>query len=248
MRNLFATTAVAAMTLAGAAAAQTATTDATTTDATAAADAAAPAAAATQAKAGTDLNIRSGPGVQHEVIGVIPGGADVSVAGCIDAANWCEVTHDETSGWAYGDYLAAEVGEEFQPIYPNRQALNVAVIQYTGPEAEPGTARRVADTGAGAAAGAAAGALVAGPLGAVIGAAVGGASAQIPAPAPEVLTYIEANPQPPVVLKGEVVIGAGVPETVTLYDIPEVADYRYVTINGQPVLVDAERRIVHIYR
>lgn len=222
MRNLFATTAVAVVALAGAASAQTA------------------------AKAGTDLNIRSGPGVQHAVTGVIPGGADVTVAGCIEAANWCEVTHDGNTGWAYGDYLAAQVGEEFKPIYPNRQELNVTVVEYTGPEPSP--AQDAADAGVGAAAGAAAGALVAGPLGAVIGAAAGGAAAQIPEPAPEVWTYIEANPQPPVVLEGEVVIGAGVPETVTLYDIPEVSDYQYVTINGQPVLVGADRKIVHIYR
>lgn len=240
MRNLFATTALAAMALAGAAVAQTATTDAPAAAPTA------DAAAATMAKAGTDLNLRAGPGVQHEVVGVIPGGADVSVAGCIDAANWCQVTHDGQTGWAYGDYLAAKMGEEFQPIYPNRQQLNVAVIQYDG--AEPGAARQVADAGAGATAGAAAGALIAGPLGAVVGAAVGGAASQIPEPAPEVRTYIEANPQPPVVLEGEVVIGAGVPETVTLYDIPEVTDYRYATINGQPVLVNADRQIVYIYR
>lgn len=222
MRNLFATTAVAAIALAGAASAQT------------------------MAKAGTDLNIRSGPGVQHEVVGVIPGGEDVSVAGCIDSANWCEVTFDETSGWAYGDYLAAQIGEEFQPIYPHRQELDIAVVEYAEPE--PGTARQVADAGVGATAGAAAGALVAGPLGAVVGAAVGGASSQIPEPAPEVRTYIEANPQPPVLLEGEVVVGAGVPETVTLYEIPEVTEYQYATVNGLPVLVGSDRRIVYIYR
>lgn len=236
MRNLFATTALAAMALSGAAAAQTATTDAT----------AAEAAAGTMAKAGTDLNMRSGPGVQHEVVSVIPGGADVSVAGCIDAANWCEVTHDGTTGWAYGDYLAAQVGEEFQPIYPNRQQLNIAVVEYTEPE--PSAVRQVADAGAGATAGAAAGALIAGPLGAVVGAAVGGGASRIPEPAPEVRTYIEANPQPPVLLDGEVVVGAGVPDTVTLYEIPEATDYQYATINGLPVLVNAERQIVYIYR
>lgn len=222
MRNLFATTAVAMMAFAGAASAQTA------------------------AKAGTDLNLRSGPGVQHDVVGVIPGGEDVTVAGCIDAANWCEVSYKDMSGWAYGDYLAAQVGEEFKPIYPNRQELNVAVVEYTEPE--PSAAKEAADAGAGAVAGAAAGALVAGPLGAVVGAAVGGAASQIPEPAPEVKAYIDANPQPPVLLEGEVVIGAGVPETVTLYEIPDVTDYRYVTINGQPVLVGADRKIVHIYR
>jgi len=224
MRSLFVTTTVAAIALAGAASAET------------------------MAKAGTDLNMRSGPGVQHAVVGVIPGGEDVTVAGCIDSANWCEVTYKDMTGWAYGDYLAAQVGEEFKPLYPNRQDLNVTVVQYTAPEPATTTAKDVADTGAGAAAGAAAGALIAGPLGAVVGAAVGGAGAQIPAPAPEVKTYIEANPAEPVMLEGEVVVGAGIPEGVALYDLPDSPDYRYLVVNGQPVLVNADRKIVYIYR
>ncbi|AXC49068.1 DUF1236 domain-containing protein [Paracoccus suum] len=222
MRTLFATTALAAMALAGAASADT------------------------MAKAGTDLNVRSGPGVQHEVVGVIPGGDDVNVKGCIDSANWCEISYKDTTGWAYGDYLAAKVGESFEPIYPNREKLQVSVVEYKAPEVSTGKA--VADAGAGAAAGAAAGALVAGPLGAVVGAAVGAGTAQVPAPAPEVKTYIDAHPMDPVILDGEVVVGAGVPENVTLYDIPDQKDYKYVTINGQPVLVGQDRKIVYIYR
>ena len=223
MRMLFATTAAAVL-FAGAASAQAVT-----------------------ATAGTDLNIRSGPGVMHDVIGVIPGGEEVSVAGCLEEANWCEVTHGDESGWAYGAYLTAKMGEEFQPIYPNREELAVPVVVYEE-EVEPSGAKQAADAGMGAAAGAAVGALVAGPLGAVLGGAAGAASSKLPDPTPEVRTYIEANPQEPVVLEGEVVIGAGVPESVTLYEIPDVTDYKYVTINGQPVLVNDERKIVYIYR
>lgn len=222
MRSLFMTTAIASMVFAGAASAET------------------------MAKAGTDLNMRSGPGVQHEVIGVIPGGDDVTVAGCIESANWCEVTFKDMKGWAYGDYLAAKMGDEFQPIYPNREAMKIAVVEYTAPEGV--TTEQVADTGMGAAAGAAAGALIAGPLGAVIGAAAGGATAQVPAPDEKVSSYVVANPQTPVILDGEVVMGAGIPDSVELYEIPETTDFRYVYVNGQPVLVNADRKIVYIYR
>jgi hypothetical protein len=52
----------------------------------------------------------------------------------------------------------------------------------------------------------------------------------------------------PVYLDGEVVVGAGLPETVALNEIPDY-EYRYVNVNGQPVLVDAHsRRIVYIVR
>lgn len=224
MRKLFATTAVAAMTLSGAAFAQT------------------------MATAGTDLNLRAGPGVQHEVTGVIPGGDEVTVNGCIESANWCEVVHGDAKGWAYGDYLAAKVGEEFQPLYPNRQAVGVTVIEAPAVVAET-EAKSDADGPVGAATGAAMGALIGGPLGAVVGAAAGGLAVEAADPDPAVQTYVTANPQETVILDGEVVMGAGVPETVTLYEVPDFPQYRYVTVNGQTVLVNPDdRKIVYVYR
>ena len=57
------------------------------------------------------------------------------------------------------------------------------------------------------------------------------------------------NPVDPVYLQGEVVVGAGLPETVQLRPVPDYGTYRYVYVNGQPVLVDpASRRIVYVYR
>lgn len=222
MRTLFATTALVASTLSGAAFAET------------------------MATAGTDLNIRSGPGVQHEVTGVIKGGDEVGVTGCIESANWCEVSYDGQTGWAYGDYLTAKLGDQVQPLYPNRQEIGVTVIEQ--PQGD-GTAAQ--DTAVGGATGAAMGALIGGPVGAVAGAAIGGgaAAAAQPDPAPEVRTYVTSNPVDPVMLDGEVVIGAGVPEAVMLHDVPEYPDFRYATINGQEVLVNpTDRQIVYIYR
>jgi hypothetical protein len=96
------------------------------------------------------------------------------------------------------------------------------------------------------------GALIGGPLGAAIGGAIGatgGATAGAIIDPPEVArTYVISNPLDPIYLDGEVVIGAGVPETVTLQAIPDY-DYQYVYINGQPVLVDpTTRQIVYVIR
>ncbi|MDO5369044.1 DUF1236 domain-containing protein [Paracoccus sp. (in: a-proteobacteria)] len=228
MPKLFATTTIAALTMAGAALAQTAATSAPTT-----------------ATAATDLNLRSGPQSTAPILGVIANGDEVSVAGCIESANWCEVTYDGQQGWAYGDYLTARVGEEPQPLYENRQAVGVAVIE--APARNPVEGQ---NTAVGAAGGAAMGAVVGGPVGALVGAALGGTAGNVatPEPAPEVRTYITANPQQPVILDGEVVLGAGIPESVTLYEIPGQSDYRYVVVNDLPVLVNDERRIVYVYR
>lgn len=222
MRTLFATTAIIAATLTGAAHAET------------------------MATAGTDLNIRSGPGVQHAVTGVIKGGDEVAVNGCIESANWCEIAYDGATGWAYGDYLTAKVGEEIQPLYPHRQQIGVTVIET--PADEPGTGQNAA---VGGATGAAMGALIAGPFGAVAGAALGGSAgaAATPEPTPEVRTYVTTNAADPVILDGEVVLGAGVPDAVVLHEIPEHTEYNYAKINGQDVLVNpTDRKIVYIYR
>ena len=239
MRKLLATTTLAALSLAGAASAQTAAPTA------AAPTAAAPTAATTTATAATDLNLRSAPQSTASIVGVIANGDEVSVTGCIESANWCQVTYKDQQGWAYGDYLTAQVGNEPQPLYPNRQAVGVTVIETpaTNPAEAPNTA-------VGAASGAAMGAVVGGPVGALVGAAIGGATgnAATPEPPPEVRTYITANPQQPVVLDGEVVVGAGIPESVTLYEVPGQPDYRYVVVNDLPVLVNQDRRIVYVYR
>ncbi|MGR3417574.1 DUF1236 domain-containing protein [Paracoccus sp. (in: a-proteobacteria)] len=223
MRKLFMTTTAAAIALAGAAQAQT------------------------MATAGTDLNVRSGPGVQNEVIGSIKSGAEVTVSGCIESANWCEVVAGDLSGWSYGDYLTVKAGDKIEPLYPNRQQIGVTVIE--APAADKAGAGQNAAVGG--VTGAAMGALVAGPIGAVAGAALGGTSgaAATEEPDAQVTTYVTQNTVDPVYLEGEVVPGAGVPEDVTLYDIPEYPAYRYAQINGQTVLVNPnDRQIVYIYR
>ena len=50
-----------------------------------------------------------------------------------------------------------------------------------------------------------------------------------------------------VVIDGDVAVGAPVPEAVQIQTIPD-AQYGYVYVNEQPVLVDPQsRQIVHIY-
>ena len=63
-----------------------------------------------------------------------------------------------------------------------------------------------------------------------------------------VVTYVRTNKMEPVYLDGEVVVGASLPETVVLNEVPDY-EYRYVYVNGQPVLVEPQtRRIVYVVR
>lgn len=193
--------------------------------------------------AGTDLNLRAGPGPSFDIVSVIPASATVTVDGCLADANWCQVTHDGKTGWAASDYLAVKSGDEVAVLATRPATVEVATVTYDN------QAEQDAAATAGAATGAAAGALIAGPIGAVfgtvLGAAAGGNAVE---PTEEVVTYVVKNPVEPVILDGEVVLGAGIPDTVTLTPVPET-EFSYVYVNGLPVVVNnADRTIVKVIR
>lgn len=201
--------------------------------------------AQTTASATADLNIRSGPGPQYPVTGVIGAGEQATINGCLENSKWCTVTTSAGEGWAYSDYLTADLSGETVVVTESRQQLSVPVTTY---EEGAGATGAVA----GGAAGAVAGALIAGPVGAAIGGVAGmataGTAASVVDPPEQVTTYVQSNQVEPVYLEGEVVVGAGVPDTVELVEVPDY-EYRYVNVNSQPVLVDpATRQIVYVYR
>lgn len=196
--------------------------------------------AATEASAWTDLNLRAGPGPMYQIVGVIPANGIVSVEGCLDTASWCKVSFDGIEGWASGDYLTAMVESTPVVIYTNREKVAVGSVTYEDKSAEGAIA--------GGTAGAVAGAVIAGPVGALVGAVLGGGLGAAAAPDEKVTTYVIGNPVEPVYLDGEVVIGAGIPETVMLSEVPD-SEYYYAYINGVPVIVDRkQRQIVYIVR
>lgn len=205
-----------------------------------------PALADTAVVATTDLNVRAGPGPQYQVVGTITPDGGATLIGCLDDSRWCEVSVAGVSGWAYSDYLIID-NAGTQVVVTERQPDVVPVVTYDAPSASGGGAVT------GAAAGAVVGALVAGPVGAAVGTVAGAATGGITEgaladPEPELRQYVVEHQVDPVYLEGEVVVGAGVPEPVQIYEIPDY-EYRYAYINGVPVVIEPQsRRIVHIVR
>ena len=114
-------------------------------------------------------------------------------------------------------------------------------------------AASAAGTVTGAAGGAITGAIVGGPVGAAVGGVIGAViGTAIDPPPPEVVTYVEsAEAPPPVVLRGNLVVGATLPPGVTLYPIPNHVYapvhghvYAYAVVNGQRVVVDTRTRAI----
>jgi uncharacterized protein YraI len=194
----------------------------------------------------TDLNVRAGPGPQHQVVGVLGAGQSVTLDGCMQGSKWCAVAFNGGEGWVYSDYLTGDFGGT-QVVVTDRPAdSGVRIVE--APDVDGGATGAIT----GGVTGAVAGAIVGGPVGAVVGGgvgAVGGAAAGTVIDPPErVRTYVTSNRIDPVYLDGEVVVGAGLPETVALREIPDY-EYRYVNVNGQPVLVEpSSRRIVYVMR
>lgn len=200
-----------------------------------------------------DLNIRSGPGPQYEPIGVIGSGQQATLDGCIRGSKWCMVEAGGVKGWSYSDYMTGAFQGSQTVVVTQAPAEAVPSVTYDGPVLEGKAPVQGGGAVAGAATGAVAGALIAGPIGAAVGGVAGAATggtieAAAEPPPPPVREYVTSNPGEPVYLDGEVVVGAGVPDSVQLRDVPDY-QYRYVDINGQPVLVDPQtRRIVYVVR
>lgn len=170
------------------------------------------------------LNLRAGPGFQYPVIGVLNYDVRAQLNGCIADFSWCSLTVAGLTGWSSSEYLVTDATGAVVQIAGNGVQLSIPVI------APAGVTEIVATT----------------PVGTVT--AVAGPLVEAIAPPPEVITYVTQQAVAPILVNGEVVIGATLSAEVPLYAIPS-SPYQYTVINGQRVLVDpAARRIVYIYR
>ena len=110
-----------------------------------------------------------------------------------------------------------------------------------------GAAFAQSTTATGAANGARTGGEVAGPVGEIVGGTVGaavGAAVEIPT---AVITSVEAERAPSVVIRERVVVGEPLPPSVELRTVPSHTEYRYAVVNDRRVIVEPRtRKIIKI--
>jgi uncharacterized protein YraI len=197
-----------------------------------------------------DLNIRSGPGPEHPVIGAIRAKDQATIIGCIEGSQWCQIRYRGETGWAYSQYMSMQVAQTRERVIVSERPATVAVPSVTYERAPAPPTTTTVTTTRPLAPPPASGTIVTRTAPArTVTTTTGVAPAPLAiTPPAEVGTYVTSNPLDPVYLNGEVVVGAGLPETVELEAVPNY-EYRYVYVNRQPVLVDPDtRRIVYIYR
>jgi hypothetical protein len=110
-----------------------------------------------------------------------------------------------------------------------------------------GAAFAQSTTATGAVNGARAGGEVAGPVGEIVGGTVGaavGAAVEIPN---AVITSVQAERAPSVVVRERVVVGEPLPAAVELRPVPSHTEYRYAVVNDRRVIVEPRtRKIIKI--
>ena len=192
----------------------------------------------------TDLNLRSGPGPEQPVIGLIKARQKANIIGCIDGSLWCQVNFRGKQGWAYSQYMSLQAGGGRIVVREPANIASVPVVTYdafgyraptygadVAPLADAITTVGAGGTGAGA---------IGAPRPIVYGQPV--------TPPPAVGMYVSNNASNSFAFAGDVVVGAQVPQTVVLNNVPDYR-YQYVYVNDTPVLVDpATRQIVYVFR
>ena len=108
----------------------------------------------------------------------------------------------------------------------------------------PAVAFAQASTVGGAVGGAVVGGAVGGPVGAVVGAGIGGAVGNAAEPPREVVTYVQRENIPSVVVQERIVVGEPLPATVEIRSVPKYQQYSYAVVNNQRVIVEPQSRKV----
>ncbi|QDC10156.1 hypothetical protein FHY55_13265 [Oceanicola sp. D3] len=63
-------------------------------------------AIAAEATATTDLNLRSGPGIEYAVVGTLGANETAEVEACLEAAPWCRIQSADGTAWVHSRYLS----------------------------------------------------------------------------------------------------------------------------------------------
>jgi uncharacterized protein YraI len=188
-----------------------------------------PALAVTASSPTGHLNVRSGPGFQYQVVSQIPANVPAQITGCVSDYSWCAVAlPGGLTGWASAPYLVTSAAG-------TPKNLQVVGAQLGIPVVTP------ANTGAAVVATPPVGAMVPVPPSV-------GVVAPVPPPPPDVVSYVTMQAIQPVIVNGEVMIGATLPPAVPVYSVP-ASPYVFSYVNGQRVLVEpTARKIVYVFR
>jgi uncharacterized protein YraI len=170
------------------------------------------------------LNVRSGPGFQYPVVAQMDANTRFPVTGCLQDYSWCSVVVNNVLGWASAPYLVTDAGGKPTNLQVSGAQLGIPMV------VAPVTGAAVVATP---------------PVGAMVPVAPAAVIEPV-VPAPGILSFVTQQVVEPVLVDGEVMVGATLPAAV--YPIP-ASPYVYSYVNGVRVVVEpGPRRIVYVVR
>ncbi len=86
------------------------------------------------------LNLRSGPGLEYDVIGSLPLGSEVKATGRSDTGDWLAVSTDQGDGWVAAQYIDLNVPLDSLPVTTEAPATPVSEATDTPLPATPAMA------------------------------------------------------------------------------------------------------------
>ena len=80
------------------------------------------------------LNLRSGPGTQYPIVGVMEYNVRSQITGCLADYSWCAVNVAGLSGWASAEYLVTDEGGEIIQIDTAGATTGIPIVAAEGVE------------------------------------------------------------------------------------------------------------------
>lgn len=92
---------------------------------------AAPAAAlAARGYTTTSVNMRAGPGTAYPVVAAVPGGANLTIYGCLNDNSWCDVNWSGNRGWISADHLDYFYNNQYVYLPDYIDEIDVPVVTF----------------------------------------------------------------------------------------------------------------------
>jgi uncharacterized protein YraI len=76
------------------------------------------------------VNLRAGPDVDYPVVTTIPAGAPLSIQGCTDAWEWCDVIFADARGWVAGNYIQYDYNDRPVLLAGYGAAIGIPIVSF----------------------------------------------------------------------------------------------------------------------
>jgi uncharacterized protein YraI len=80
-----------------------------------------------------NVNMRSGPGTSYAQITTIPSGSTLTMHGCLNGYNWCDVSWSGRRGWVSSNYLQALYRNQRHPLVYAGPRIRIPIVTFHRP-------------------------------------------------------------------------------------------------------------------